>query len=120
MGLFKKNVTVTKSLAMSGKESGAIVGVKGIMLGRIHRISQDEEAIIGSDPKESNVVVESKEIDAKLCSVKYIQERKEYVVCNLSGGYLVAEGEELIINKEYSFEPGTKISIGAGNEIRLG
>lgn len=120
MGLFKKNVTVTKSLAMSGKETGAVVGVKGVMLGKIHRIAQGEEAIIGSDPKEANVLVDIKDIDGKLCSVRYVKESKEYVVCNLSGGYVVADGEELLSGKEYTLDPGTKISIGAGNEIRLG
>lgn len=126
MGLFKKNVTVTKSLAMSGKETGAIVGVKGAMLGRIHRMEPGEEAIIGSDPNIANVLIDNNGIDkntinGKLCSIRYIQESKEYIVCNLSGGYVMVDGDELEQDKEYTFEPGTKISIGSlANEIRLG
>ncbi len=121
MGLFKKNVTVTKSLAMNGKETGAIVGVKGAMLGRIHRIEQGEEVVIGSNPEQATIFLEGFEVDELRCSIRYIQESKEYIVCNLQDGYVVADGEELEVGREYTLEPGCRISLGtAANEIRLG
>lgn len=121
MGLFKKNVTVTKSLAMSGKETGAIVGVKGAMLGRIYRMQQDEETIIGSDANCATLVLSDSCIDGKLCSIRYNQEGKNYFVRKLGTGYMEADGEELLEAKEYTLDPGTRIILGnETNEIRLG
>ncbi len=122
MGLFKKNVTVTKSLAMSGKESGAIVGTKGFLLGRIIRMEGNKEIIIGSDSTIADVVIDKSSVENKHCSVKYIQEDKNYIVCNLSEGDLIADGEdELEQGKCYTLQPGTKLSVGSfSDEIRLG
>lgn len=121
MGIFKKRVTVTKSLAMSGKETGAIIGVKGVMLGRIHRMEQGEEAIIGSDPEKATILLEASGLEELCCSIRYIPESKEYIVCNQSGVYVAADDEELENGKEYTLEPGCRIVLGKpSNEIRLG
>ena len=122
MALFKKNVTVTKSLAMNGKDTGAIVGVKGMLLGRIVRMEAGKEIIIGSDPSVAELVIDNENVKNKHCSIKYVQGDKTYIVENLSDGELVADGEDDLAQGEtYVLQPGTRIYIGSpSNEIRLG
>jgi len=121
MALFKREVRVTKSLAMNGKETGAIVGVKGALLGRIIRMDGEVEYVVGRDSSESEVVIDSDNVEAKHCSIKYVQVDKNYVVCNLSDGDVIADGEEIAKGESKILQPGTRIVIGTpSNEIRLG
>lgn len=121
MALFKKEIRVTKSLAMNGKETGAMVGVKGVLLGRIIRMEGEVEYIVGSDPSESSVVIDADNVEAKHCSIKYVQIDKNYVVCNLSDGDVLADDEEIAKGESKILQPGTRIVIGSpSNEIRLG
>lgn len=122
MGLFKKNVTVTKSLAMNGKDTGAIVGIKGELLGRIVRLEGDAEIIIGSDCNVAGIVINHGNVEGRHCSVRYIQGEKMYEVINLGDGELIADLEQSIEKgNSYKLQPGTRIHIGnQENEIRLG
>ncbi len=115
-------MTVTKSLAMNGKDTGAIVGIKGYLLGQIIRLEQGKEITLGSEASLSDVVIINPLVAKQHCSVKYIQGEKQYQVKNLSDGELIADMEQdLIKDKEYIFQPGTRLYVGsAENEIRLG
>lgn len=122
MGLFKKDVRVTKSLAMNGKDTGAIVGIKGALLGRIVRMDGDKEIIIGSDSSQAELIIDHSTVMAKHCSIKYVQDDKSYVVCNLCDEDLIADAtDELVRGESYVLQPGTRLIIGSpSNEIRLG
>lgn len=122
MGLIKKRMTVTKSLAMNGKDTGAIVGIKGYLLGQIIRMDPDKEMKLGSDASQSDIVIINPLVAKQHCSVKYIQGEKQYQVKNLSDREVIADMEmDLIKDREYLLQPGTRLYVGsAENEIRLG
>lgn len=107
------NIRVTHSLAMNQENSGAIVFVKGKLIGAIIRIRSDRDINLGRDGSVSDIVIQDSKISRKHCSVTYNSENGYYIICDFSkNGLYTEDGKRL--------PKGEPIQINAGKEIWLG
>ncbi len=107
------SLRVTHSLAMNREKSGAIVFVKGILVGTIIRINSDRKINLGRDASVADIVLNDTKISRLHCSVTYHRESGTYTVCDYSkNGIFNDKGER--------FEKETPVEIMAGEEIWLG
>lgn len=115
-------VYVTKSLFMKQDKGGAVVGIRGTLLGAIARLKDGEELIIGRDPAACALVIDKSIVSRKHCSVRYHRETKMYSVWDWSkNGTFRSNGQRLERGCEYRFPPGEELLIGDGdNIVKLG
>ena len=107
------NMWVTHSLAMNQEKSGAIVFVKGKLIGAIIRIRSGRDISLGRDGRVSDIVINDTKISRKHCSVTYNSETGYYTICDFSkNGLYEEEGKRL--------PKGEPIQINAGKEIWIG
>lgn len=115
-------MTVTRSLALNRKQSGAIIGVKGQRLGDIIRIQPEVEIILGRNEAQSDILFDDPKISRKHCGIVYHSQTGNYSVCDYSRNGLYREnGERLKRGWNERILPGTAICLGNDrNIIRLG
>lgn len=113
-------VYVTKSLAMNREEAGALVFVKGKLLGAIIRIRDGKEITLGRDAVKSDVVISSKTISRLHCKLTYHRDTGKYTVIDYSkNGVYMSEGRRLPYNEEVEIESGEKLWIGDDENILM-
>lgn len=113
---------VTHSLALNQGRSGAIVFVKGKLVGAIIRIRNGREITIGRDGSVSDIVVNDTKISRLHCSVTYHADTDNYIVCDHSkNGSYTKDGIRLPKEEDVPIESGAEIRLGdEENIIRLG
>lgn len=115
-------VQIHRSLAMNQLRGGAIVFVKGILLGAIMRIQCDTIITIGRDGKHSDIVLNDRIISRLHCGIRYNSESDDYTVFDYSqNGIYTANGEKIIADGGICMKAGDEIWIGnKENVIQLG
>lgn len=116
------SMQITHSLAMNQAKAGAVVFVKGKLLGTIIRIRSNREIKLGRDGTKSDIVVNDKAISRLHCSIMYNGETGDYVVCDYSLNGLYREnGKKLPKGKAVKLKMGDELCLGNDkNMIRLG
>lgn len=115
-------VFLTRSLSMNQEPAGALVGIRGIWLGAIIRMQDEEEIIIGRDAGVANLVFAEKTISRKHCSIVYHGSTGLYTVTDWSmNGTFRGDGSRLSKGRAYNFPSGAELLIGsAENVFKLG
>ena len=115
-------IRVTHSLAMNQEKAGAIVFVKGKLVGAIIRIRSDRCINLGRDGNVSDIVIHDPVISRVHCSVTYNSKTGDYTICDYSkNGLYTKDGEKLPREKEVRIASGEQICIGNEENIfRLG
>lgn len=120
---YNSGMYITSSLAMNSLTmKGAIVGIRGNILGAIYRIQDNREIILGRDPYLCDVVLYGERASRKHCSVTYIPEIQMYRVTDYSlNGCFLKDGSRLEKERPYKLLHGTEIILGSEeNVIKLG
>jgi predicted component of type VI protein secretion system len=117
----KSGVTLTKSLALNQEKRGAVIGVKGYLLGKIFRIQHNQILNIGRDPAQCDVIIKGERISRMHCSIRYNALKDEYILRDCStNGVVVDRKYKVKSNVDIRIRPGSILWIGNGeNEIRL-
>lgn len=112
----------THGLEVNQEKTGAIVFVKGKMLGAIIRIQDDEEIRIGRDGTLADLVVNYPVISRLHCTITYNSEYGDYTVCDFStNGLYNEDGKKLPKEQKLRLERGSCLQLGNDeNVIRLG
>ena len=122
--ILNDNVTmqIAHSLAMNQAKAGAIVFVKGKLLGAMIRIRSNQKIKLGRDGTKSDIVVNDRAISRLHCSIMYNGETGEYFVCDYSLNGLYREnGKKLPKGKVVKLKMGDELCLGNDkNIIRLG
>ncbi len=115
-------VRIHRSLAMNQKRGGAIVFVKGKLLGTILWIQCDKEITVGRNGMNSDVVVNEKTISRLHCGIRYNSQTDNYTIVDYSqNGIYKANGERMIAKEGVHVNAGEEICLGnSDNVIRLG
>lgn len=119
-------IGITHSLAMNREQAGAIVFVKGKLLGAIIRIKSDREIRIGRDGSKADIVVNDMVVSRLHVSVTYHSETGDYTIYDYSkNGIYRPKGKEgnlrLPKRMPIRLNMGDEICLGdARNVIRLG
>lgn len=119
----RSDMFITRSLAMNSFDSqGAIVGIKGNILGGIYRIRDNKEIILGRDPYESDIILYGNYASRKQCSITYIPELRCYRFIDYSSnGCYLEDGSRLERERPYRLRQGVEIVLGSTeNVIKLG
>ncbi len=114
--------TVTKSLAMNREDTGAIIGVKGELIGQYIRFRPNQRFLLGRDPAQCDVILNSLYISGVHCEIWYDSQRKIYIVKDLSkNGIVVNSRYKLVKDEATEVAPGSHLLIGdTENEVILG
>lgn len=78
------SVISTKSYAPGATKYGIIVGIRGPRQNVSFRLYHEEEAILGRDSKQCQIVINDGAISRKHCGVKFDVEQQCYWVCDYS------------------------------------
>ncbi len=118
----RETVSVTRSFAMNRDDCGALIGVKGDLIGKYVRFQAGETMTLGKDASRCNVVFSDSRVSRVHCEVTYDGNRKRYVVTDQSSnGIMTDSNEKLEKGKPTEILPGTHLMIGSvDNEIVLG
>lgn len=120
---YNSGMYLTRSLAMNTlNEKGAIIGIKGSILGAIYRIQDNQEIVLGRDPYTCDILLRGQKVSRKHCSIIYIPEVQMYKVVDYSlNGCFLKDGSRLEKERPYSLTHGTEIALGGKeNIIKLG
>ena len=77
-------ITVTRSLAMNQDDAGAIIGIKGYLIGKIIRLKPEQRVLLGRDASQCDVVLSGDMVSRVHCSICYDGKKKTYIVNDLS------------------------------------
>ncbi|MBQ9199555.1 MAG: FHA domain-containing protein [Lachnospiraceae bacterium] len=121
-GNYNRNMTVTRSIAMNKKENGAIIGTRGFLLGKIIRISSDNDVIIGRDPAQCEIIVKGDKVSRAHLRLRYNSITEDYTLYDTSSnGTIIDEKYKLKHKTHVNVKSGSKIWLGdSDNEIMLG
>lgn len=109
---------ITHSLAMNQEKTGAVVFVKGKLVGAIIRIRGDREIKLGRDACVSDIVINDTQISRLHCSVIYNSDTGDYILCDYSkNGLFTKEGKRLPEKGEFSMKAGDEIWLGNEDNI---
>ncbi|MBQ3782866.1 MAG: FHA domain-containing protein [Lachnospiraceae bacterium] len=83
---FGGNSTVieTKTYATGATKYGLVVGIRGPRQNASYRLYHEEEALLGRDSKQCQIVINDGAISRKHCGIKFDVERQVYLVCDYS------------------------------------
>ncbi len=112
-GNYNKDITVTKSIAMNKKESGAIIGTRGYLIGKILRIKDDKDVVIGRDPSQCEIVVKGDNVSRVHLRLRFNSNTEDYTLYDTSSN-------GTIVNEKYKLKPKTPISVKSGSKVWLG
>lgn len=115
-------IRIHRSIAMNQKRGGAIVFVKGKLLGTILWIQCDKEITVGRNGASVDVVVNERRISRLHCGIRYDSETDSYRVVDYStNGIYRADGERIQAKDGVCMNAGEEIWLGnSENIIRLG
>lgn len=113
---------ITHSLTLNQKSAGAIVFIKGKLLGTIIRIQSDKEIRIGRDAAKADIVINDPIISRVHCTITYHSENGGYMVWDYSRNGIHREnGQQLPKNKGIWLQAGDTLCLGSEeNVVRLG
>ena len=116
------NIRIYRSLAMNRKRGGAIVFVKGKLLGTILWIQCDKEITVGRNGATADVVINEARISRLHCGIRYNSETDNYSVIDYStNGIFRSNGERIQAKDRICMSVGEEIRLGhSENIIRLG
>lgn len=77
-------VIATKSYAVGATKYGLVVGIRGPRQNASFRLYHEEEAVIGRDSKQCQIVINDGAISRKHCGIKFNVEQQCYYVCDYS------------------------------------
>lgn len=77
-------VIATKSYAVGTTKYGLVVGVRGSRQNASFRLYHEEEAVLGRDSKQCQIVISDGAISRKHCGIKFNVEQQCYYVCDYS------------------------------------
>ena len=109
----KNNISVTKSIAMNKSENGAIIVTKGFLLGKIIRIDDGNEVVIGRDPAQCDIVIKGEHVSRAHLVVRYNADTEDYTLYDTSSN-------GTIVDEKYKLKPKTKISVKSGSKVWIG
>lgn len=83
---FGGNSTVieTKTYAAGATKYGLVVGIRGPRQNASFRLYHEEEALLGRDSKQCQIVINDGAISRKHCGIKFDVEKQAYLVCDYS------------------------------------
>ncbi|MDE6760068.1 MAG: LytTR family transcriptional regulator DNA-binding domain-containing protein [Lachnospiraceae bacterium] len=115
-------IRITHSLALNQKRAGAIVFIKGKLLGAIIRIQSDKEIMVGRDAAKADIVISNPVISRVHCTITYHSETGGYMVCDYSRNGIYREnGQQLPKNKSVWIQTGDILCLGnEENVVQLG
>lgn len=109
--------------AGSGQQTAGamLVGITGIFKGANIPVSANEELIIGRDPSQCHLIIESEQISRKHCAIRFDNITGQYKVTDFSSNGTFINNERRIMRNQPQFVPrGAVLSIGDGaNSFRL-
>lgn len=77
-------VIATKSYAVGATKYGLVVGIRGSRQNDSFRLYHEEEAVLGRDSKQCQIVISDGAISRKHCGIKFDVEQQCYYVCDYS------------------------------------
>ena len=112
--------TVTRSLAKSMENNGAIIGTKGELLGIIYRMKDGESLTIGRDAEKCQIVLKKSNVSREHCIVRRLDDDTyEVEDCSKNGVYV--EGAYLGKGNKVQAETGNRVWLcDESQEFRLG
>ncbi len=111
-------ITVTRSLAMNQEDMGAIIGVKGYLVGKIIRLRKNQRVLLGRDASQCDILLKGDMVSRVHCSIQYNGQTHAYSVCDLStNGILVDKKYMLEKRKETQIPSGSQLYIGSEDNI---
>jgi len=107
---------------MNRQDTGAIIGIKGDILGAIVRIRDNQEIILGRDPYRCDLVIKGNRISRYHCSIMYMPNLESYRVVDYSlNGCFLEDNSRLNKEEPYQLLSGAEIKLGSNeNVIKLG
>jgi two-component system response regulator len=112
--------TVTRSLAKSMENNGAIIGTKGELLGIIYRMKDGESLTIGRDAEKCQIVLKKSNVSREHCIVRRLDD-DTYEVENCSKNGVYVEGAYLGKGNKVQAETGNRVWLcDESQEFRLG
>ena len=111
---------VTRSLAKSMENNGAIIGTKGELLGIIYRMKDGESLTIGRDAEKCQIVLKKSNVSREHCIVRRLDDDTyEVEDCSKNGVYV--EGAYLGKGNKVQSETGNRVWLcDESQEFRLG
>lgn len=115
-------VRVHRSIAMNQQRGGAIVFIKGQLMGTIMWIQCDTEITVGRNGAKSDIVVNEHLISRLHCGIRYNSQTDDYTVFDYSqNGIYKANGERILATEGIYLNAGEEIWLGnSDNIIKLG
>lgn len=98
-----------------------LIGINGIFKGASIPVNVSEELIIGRDPSQCHLIIESEQVSRKHCSVSFDKITGQYRVTDFSSNGTFINNERRAMKNQPQFVPrGSVISIGdSSNSFRL-
>lgn len=98
-----------------------LIGINGIFKGASIPVNVSEELIIGRDPSQCHLIIESEQVSRKHCSVSFDKITGQYRVTDFSSNGTFINNERRVMKNQPQFVPrGSVISIGdSSNSFRL-
>lgn len=113
-----RSMQVTRSLAMYGELSGAMICVRGDAIGSMVSLKSDRKLIVGRDKTYCNYVVTDQKVSRKHLEITYIGTLNKYLVVDYSSnGTFLQNGVQLKKKQEYYLPPRTELWLGSSDTI---
>lgn len=106
-------ITVTRSLAMNQDDMGAIIGMKGYLVGKIIRLRPNHKVLIGRDSSQCDILIKGDMVSRVHCSIYYDSYNKKYRVCDLSTN-------GILVNCKYMLDKRKETQLSSGNQLFIG
>lgn len=111
-------ITVTRSLALNRESTGAIIGIKGYLLGKIIRIRPDQRVLLGRDASQCDILLMGDMVSRVHCSICFDGKKGKYIVNDLStNGILVDQKYMLKKRQNIELQPGSQLFIGSEDNV---
>jgi predicted component of type VI protein secretion system len=107
---------------MNQDDSGAIIGTKGYLFGKIIRLKPDKDYVLGRDASQCSIVFKGDKISRVHCNIRYNAREKNYIVRDTSLNGIVLNGKvRLKKNEDITVKSGSLLLLGdSETEIMLG
>ncbi len=113
-----RSMQVTRSLAMSGGLSGAMICVRGNAIGSMVSLKSDRKLLVGRDRTSCNYVVTDQKVSRKHLEITYIGALNKYLVVDCSrNGTFLQNGTRLNKEQEYYLPPRTELWLGSSDTV---
>ena len=111
-------ITVTRSLAMNQDDAGAIIGIKGYLIGKIIRLKPEQRVLLGRDASQCDVVLSGDMVSRVHCSICYDGKKKTYIVNDLSTNGILVDRKYMLKKRQNTELPtGSQLVIGSEDNI---